>query len=131
MLRNFEKDRGFIERKYHFPEQPFNGYARWNYHGYPFDENTGLSDEGIQEGLKSLKATIQEEPHPIQKAKLFSYVLDNTRIDVNEHDYFVGIWTWNRPISRHTVYPWGEAVKRSDPEALDVIDPKKEDKEDG
>ena len=121
MLTNFEKDRAYIERKYHFPEQPFNGFARWNYHGYAFDESTGLSDEEIQNGLKTLKESIQDEPHPIQKAKLFAYVLDNTRIDVNEHDYFVGIWTWNRPISPYTVYPWGDAVKYSRPEALETI----------
>ena len=122
MWNNFEKDRLFIERKYHLPDQPFNSYARWNYHGYAFDESTGLSDEEMQKGLTALKEQIQNEAHPIQKAKLFSYVLDNLRIDVNEHDYFVGIWTWNRPISPHTVYPWGDAVKRSDPDALDVID---------
>ena len=122
MFANFEKDREYIERKYHIPEEPFNSYARWNYHGYPFDESTGLSDEEIQIGLTKLKEGLKEEPHPIQKAKLFAYVLDHTRIDVNEHDYFVGVWTWNRSISPHTVYPWGEAVKRSDLEALEVID---------
>ena len=122
MWKNFDKDRAYIEKKYHFPDQPFNGFARWNYHGYAFDENTGLSDEEMQAGLQSLKEKIQDEPHPLQKAKLFAFVLDNVRIDVNEHDYFVGIWTWNRPISSHTVYPWGEAVKRSEPDALDVID---------
>ena len=86
MLTNFEKDRKYIEEKYHLSDQPFNPYARWNYHGYAFEESTGLSDEEIQNGLKKLKESIHDEPHPIQKAKLFAYVLDNTRIDVNEHD---------------------------------------------
>ena len=122
MLKNFEKDRAFIEKKYHFPDQPFNAFARWNYHGYAFDESTGLSDEEMQKGLQALKEKIQDEPHPLQKAKLFAFALDNMRIDVNEHDYFVGIWTWNRPISLYTVYPWGDAVKRSEPDALAVID---------
>jgi TPP-dependent 2-oxoacid decarboxylase len=50
MFKTFDQDRYFIERKYHHPDQPFNGFARWNYHGYEFDENTGLSDEEIQKG---------------------------------------------------------------------------------
>ena len=121
MFKMFEKDRYFIERKYHNPDEPFNGFARWNYHGYAFDESTGLSDEEIQTGLTALKEQILNEPHPLQKAKLFAYVLDHTRIDVNEHDYFVGIWTWNRPISPHCVYPWEWECKQSCPEEIDLI----------
>ncbi len=121
MFKTFDQDRYYIERKYHIPEEPFNGYARWNYHGYAYEEGTGLSDEEIQEGLKLLREKIKEEPHPIQKAKYFAYVLDNTRIDVNEHDYFVGMWTWDRPISPHSVYLWNEDNKKLYPNELETI----------
>ena len=121
MFKTFNKDRYYIERKYHIPEKPFNSYARWNYHGYPYDESTGLSDEEMQDGLKALREKIKEEPHPVQKAKYFAYVLDNTRIDVNEHDYFIGIWTWNRPISPHSVYLWNEENKKLYPNELQTI----------
>ena len=47
--------------------------------------------------------------------------MDNTRIDVNEHDYFIGIWTWNRPISPHSVYLWNEENKRLYPSELETI----------
>ena len=121
MFKTFNKDRYYIERKYHIPEEPFNSFARWNYHGYPYDESTGLSDEEMQDGLRVLREKIKDEPHPVQKAKYFAYVLDNTRIDVNEHDYFIGMWTWNRPISPHSVYLWNEENKRLYPSELQTI----------
>ena len=121
MFKTFHNDRYYIERKYHDPAKPFNSYARWNYHGYDYDSSTGMNDEELQAGLRVLKEQIKDEPRPLQKAKLFAYVLDNARIDVNEHDYFVGIWNWNRPIAPHCVYPWAEEVKRSSPDDLETI----------
>ena len=121
MFQTFDKDRYYIERKYHNPDAPFNSYLRWNYHGYAYDASTGMDDDEMQAGLRALKEEIQNQPHPIQKAKLFAYVLDHARIDVNEHDYFIGIWNWNRPISSHCVHPWSEEVKHSNPDALEVI----------
>ena len=97
MFKTFYKDRKFIENKFHLKSEPFNSFARWNYHGYAYDETTGLSDEQLQDGLKELQEQIKGESNPIQKAKYFKYVLENTRIDVSEHDYFIGIWSWNRP----------------------------------
>ena len=94
MFQSFEGDRYYIERKYHDPEKPFNNYLRWNYHGYAYDASTGMDDEEMQAGLRALKAEIYAQPRPIQKAKLFAYVLDNARIDINEHDYFIGFWNW-------------------------------------
>lgn len=121
MFKTFDQDRYYIERKYHIPEEPFNAYMRWNYHGYAYDESTGLSDEEMQEGLKALREEIKDEPHVYQKAKYFAYALDNTRIDVNAHDYFIGMWTWNRPISPHSVYIWSEENKRLYPNELKTI----------
>ena len=121
MFKTFNQDRYYIERKYHNPEEPFNGYARWNYHGYAYDESTGLSDEEMQEGLKALREEIKDQPHPIQKAKYFAYALDNTRIDVNAHDYFIGMWTWGRPISPHSVYLWDGENRKRYPKQLETI----------
>ena len=121
MFRTFEQDRYYIERKYHDPDQPFNGFARWNYHGYAYDESTGMDDETLQTALRALKEGIKDEPRPVQKAKLFAYTLDNARIDINEHDYFIGFWNWNRPISPHSVHPWEYEVRCSAPEDLETI----------
>lgn len=110
MFKTLTTDRDTIERKYHDPEKEFNAYRRMNYHGYAYDEATGLSDEEIQEGLEKLCMKLEGKPHPIYKAELFSYVLDNTRIDVNEHDYFVGMYTWARPISKHSISKWHKEV---------------------
>ena len=121
MFKTFEQDRYFIEGKYHNPDEEFNSFARWNYHGYSYDENTGLSDEEMQNGLKALAESLCDQPRPIQKARYFAYVLDHTRIDVNKHDYFIGIWSWNRPLSPHSVYKWDLEVRKSDLASLDKI----------
>ena len=121
MFKTLNKDREIIERKYHDQEKEFDAFKRMSYHGYDYDTSTGLDDAGIDEGLEKLSAELNGQPHPIHKAKLFEYVLDNTRIDVNEHDYFIGMYTWGRPISKFTVYKWSSEVYSSFPEASETI----------
>lgn len=104
------EDRAHIENKYHKVSEPFDSRKRWGYHGYAFDETTGLSDEEIREGLRLLAAKMEGQPHAIIKAKAVAFVLDHTRIDVNEHDWFVGMWSWGRLPDEVTVKPWDNAV---------------------
>lgn len=104
------EDRGHIENKYHLTDQPFDGLKRMAYHGYPYDETTGLSDEAIHEGLEKLTAAMADQPRALIKAKAVAYVLDHSRIDVNRHDYFVGFWSWNRLPDRHTITKWDAEV---------------------
>ena len=106
MFRTIEFDRGFIERKYHNPDEPFNAYARMAYHGYDYDESTGLSDEEIKDGLKIVDIENEGVAHPIAKAKAVKYVLENTRIDINEHDWFVGFYSVNRLAGNITQSKW-------------------------
>lgn len=96
-------DREYLENKYHRTDEEYNPFNRMAYHGYEYDPQTGLTDEEIDHGLAVLEQELQGLSHPIIKAKMVEYVLDNTRIDVNEHDYFVGIYTWCRPISKHCI----------------------------
>ncbi len=122
-MKTFNADRKFIENKYHKTNEPYDSFSRFNgYHGYPFDESTGLSDSEMDEGLSVLRESIKNESHPIQKAKLFAFVLDNMRIDVNEHDYFVGIWATNRPITKYTIYKWLEERSDSYASESQIID---------
>ncbi|MGI6172493.1 MAG: pyruvate formate lyase family protein [Christensenellales bacterium] len=100
------EDRNYLENKYHRTDEPFDAYNRMAYHGYEYDPSTGMTDEEMRVGLEDLSKRLEGLPHPVQKARMFEYVLDNTRIDVNEHDYFVGIYTWNRPISKFTLHKW-------------------------
>ena len=79
----FACDRNYLENKYHKTDEPFNPFERMAYHGYAFDENTGLDDEHIRQGLRDLEPKLSSLAHPIAKAKAVSYVLENTRIDVN------------------------------------------------
>lgn len=106
----FNRDRKFIENKYHKTDEPFNPYARMAYHGYDYDNGTGLEDEEIKEGLSRLYEKIKALPHPVAKAYAFKYVLENTKIDINEHDFFVGFWSVNRLANCVTQDKWNKEV---------------------
>lgn len=121
MFKTLDIDRNTIERKYHNPDEEFNSFMRMWYHGYDYDETTGLDDAKMKEGLSALSEKLEGQPHPIHKAKLFEYVLDHTRIDINEHDYFIGIYSWGRPISEFTVMKWSDDVYRSYPEEANTL----------
>ena len=51
----FADDRTYLENKYHDTSKPFNPFERMAYHGYAFDETTGLDDEGVKKGLAELE----------------------------------------------------------------------------
>lgn len=106
MFKTFELDRCFIEEKYHKKSEPFNAYRRMAYHGWDCPENTGLSVDDIKKGLVDVVKQYESKAHDIQKARAVEYVLENTRIDINEHDYFPLIYTWNREISETTIHKW-------------------------
>ena len=81
-MKNFDRDRKYIERKYHNPDEPFNPYNRMAYHGWEADESTGLSVEEIKKGLEEIALRYESESHEVRKARAVEYVLDNTRIDI-------------------------------------------------
>ena len=110
MFRTFYADRTFIENKYHKVDEPFDPLKRRAYHGYDFDETTGMTDDEILAGLDALALENKDLPHPVAKAKAVEYVLQHTRIDVNEHDYFIGIYSQNRLITKSTRKTWNDDV---------------------
>ena len=106
----FNDDRSFTENKYHKTDEPFNPYSRMAYHGYDFDKSTGLEDEEIKDGLSKLYEKTKDLPHPVAKAYAVKYVLENTKIDINEHDLFVGLWSVNRLANSVTLNKWNAEV---------------------
>ncbi len=109
-LLSFNIDRKKIENKYHKTDEPFDPYNRMAYHGYAFDEATGKSDDEIRAGLETITKETENLPHPIAKAKAIKYVLDNTRIDINESDFFVGFWSVYRLIWPTTIGKWLDQI---------------------
>jgi formate C-acetyltransferase len=109
-------DRNCIENKYHLKNEPFDPFNRFAYHGWEYDEATGLDDNAMAEGLESLFERVKHLPHSLAKAKGFEYVLDNMRIDVNEHDYFVGMYNWGRPLQKPFISKWYREVFESMPD---------------
>lgn len=117
-------DREHITHKFYLPEEKHDGYQRFTYHGYPFDESTGLSDEAIRQGVAALAKTQDAGmDHFLAKAEALTYVFDNTRIDVNDNDWFVGLYSWGRVL--YEVYPkrWLKEVFDNEiPDLRDLVD---------
>lgn len=111
MFKTFNEDRKFIERKYHNPEESFDPYVRMKYHGSGYDEKSGLEDKSILEGLKKLQDEISSLPHPVARALAVKYVLENERLYINEHDYFVGFYSLNRLADSVTFDTWNQEVQ--------------------
>lgn len=109
-FKTLDSDMEYLLNKYHKKDEEYNPLSRFNYHGYEYDSTTGLTDEEIIAGMDKIVEDFGDTPdynHQILKAKLVEYILDNTRIDVNEHDYFIGIYTWGRVIKR-IIAKWSE-----------------------
>lgn len=107
-------DRDYLDNKYHRTDEPFNPFARMQYHGYAYDPATGLDDQQMHAGLAALADEHRDAAHAVQKALAFQYVLDNARIDVNPHDYFIGIYNWGRPLNFITCERWHHEVMTHD-----------------
>ncbi len=110
MTGSFENDRKAIERKYHDPLAPFDSYKRMAYHGWEADESTGKTIDEIKAGLNVVAERYADAPHPIAKARAVEYVLDNTRVDIRDEDYFPLIYTWGRETAEHTCEKWRNEV---------------------
>ena len=108
-MKSLYDDLTFIENKYHKTSEPFDPYNRMAYHGYEYPP-TGFDDAEMEKGLCALEKETEGLPHPVAKARMFSYVLDHAKIDVNEKDWFVGFYNWGRPITKHTLNRWNDEV---------------------
>lgn len=99
-------DRYFIERKYHDPEKEFDPFKRKKYHGVGYIENSGFDDAQIISGLEQLSKETEGLPHPVARAKAIKFVLENERVYINEHDYFVGLYSLDRLANKTTFNKW-------------------------
>lgn len=113
MFQTLWQDRSYLENKYHDTAKPFNPYNRMAYHGYEYDASTGMTDDEIRKGLCTLAQNETAElPAPVAKAKAFAFVLEHTRIDISEHDYFIGMYSWGRLTAETTMFKWNDALFR-------------------
>lgn len=113
-------DRYHIERKYHDPEKAFDAFKRMAYHGMGYIEESGLDDDALIMGLEALSKETEALPHPVARAMAIQYVLENERVYINEHDYFVGLYSLNRLANKTTFKKWeNEAKMYRDPATLE------------
>ena len=99
-------DRYYIERKYHDPDKEFDAFGRMAYHGIGYIEESGLNDTELLKGLEELSFKTEQLPHPVARAMAIKYVLENERLYINEHDYFVGLYSLNRLANNTTFKKW-------------------------
>jgi len=77
-----------------------------------YESATGLDNGQIRKGVESFLALSKTENHAMVKAKAFDYVLSNTRIDVNEHDWYIGIaQSGERTVRNALSLKWLEEVR--------------------
>lgn len=118
-----DSDRNYIENKYHRQDQPFDPFDRLHYHGYEYDASTGYDDAQMQAGLEEVYSEVKKLDHALAKAKGFAFVLDHARIDVNPHDYFIGLYNWGRPLHDLFYKKWHDEIFGTMPDVCE----KKED----
>ena len=116
MFKTLNQDRPHLENKYHRTDEPFNAFNRMAYHGWECDPETGMDDAEMAENLSRMAEELKGQPHPVAKAKAFAFVLDHMRIDVHEHDYFVGLYNWGRLLEKDFFRPWRAEMFQSIPE---------------
>lgn len=113
-------DRYHIERKYHNPEKEFNPFNRMAYLGSGYIKESGLTEEELKKGLLDLQDKIKDLPHPVARATAIKYVLENERIYINEHDYFVGLYALGRLANSITFNKWEkQSFSERQPETLE------------
>ena len=84
-----------------------------------YESATGLDNAQIKAGAEAFYALSKTEDHALVKAKAFDYVLSNTRIDVNEHDWYIGIaQSGERTVRNALSLKWLADVRRSLPPEL-------------
>lgn len=124
-------DREMIERKYHSPEEyaeycskkDYGVVDRMRYHGRGYIEESGIDDEKLLNGLEKISIENEHLPHPIARAKAIKYVLENERLYINEHDYFVGLYSLSRLADKTTFSKWeSESRKLRNPELVAIAD---------
>ena len=73
MQSSFYANRPFIENEFENAE---------------FDASTGIDPAVLYESLKEMSDAPTDDSRPIVHAKLFSYLLDNVQLQINEHTPF-------------------------------------------
>ena len=84
-----------------------------------YESATGIDNAQIKEGVEAFYALSKTKNHAMIKAKAFDYVLSNTRIDVSEHDWYIGIaQSGERTVRNALSLKWLDDVRRKLPPAL-------------
>ena len=92
------RDYDYVMNKYHDTGKPFNRFARFVRHDEIFAENTGASPDEIYAALDSLVEETRSLPSPIRKARVLSYILENTRLSCDCRDIFPAFNMVDRPL---------------------------------
>jgi formate C-acetyltransferase len=101
-----EKDRSFIENKYHDTTKPFDPHQKFTYHGTVSEYSDGLDDKEMREAMDRFYEEGKGKDRALVKAMAFAFVLDNAKIHVSDKDYFPCIYNWGRPLDAPLIIKW-------------------------
>lgn len=107
-----EPDLRYIQNKYNDVSGRHDNGKRFQCCDRTYDLTTGLDAAAMEAGLRSYVQSLPDTNHAMLKAKAFAYVLAHTPINVSPCDYFVGIHSMNRVITRVLVEPWAAKITR-------------------
>ncbi len=114
-MKTFFYDRNVIASKFNdLEEWALVVHEKNDSQKFVFSKETGLSSEEIKTGLSALEREVGDLSHPIAKAKMIQYVMENTRIAVDEHDWFVGFCSISRMAQAFTQDKWWEEMCRGE-----------------
>ena len=103
-------DYEYIINKYHDTQKPFDPFSRFIRHDEIFDAATGMDGDALKSELLRRDEANSHLPHPIRKAKAFTFVLENTRISCDPRDRFPAINTMDRPLNATLIKAWKKEV---------------------
>lgn len=105
-----EKDLEYILNKYHDTKKPFNAFNRFTRNDAIYSDETGMDGDEIKAQLSDLSEEWADLPRPIRKAKLFEFVLKNTKIACDPRDIFPAVNATDRPIDNAVLSKWSSKV---------------------
>lgn len=109
-LADFFENFEFIKSKYVRPTGPVESFYRFQRVDEHFSEDSGAAPEEIIKGLENIFNENLKESHPVIKAKAFSFVLDNTRINCDPRDRYPSINMVDRPLHGTVINKWRAEV---------------------
>ena len=105
-------DYEYVKNKFYDTDMPYNpnGTRHIRRNDAIFSESTGLSPDGIIEGIREIEKMYKYEARSVIKARAIAYVLKNTRRSCDKRDIFPAVNMTDRQVDKYLVKKWSDAI---------------------